>query len=469
MRPKFDWKRFLPALAAIAVPVALQNLLATTAGMVDTMMIAPLGQTTVGAIGLCAQFSSLLFAGYWGFVGGGMLFYGQYWGAKDDSGIDRTYGITTLCLMTVAFTFTGFAIFAPELVMRMYTDKESIREIGISYLRIVGFSYPLTVYSVGMSALLRSTERVKIPLIASICSVLTNVGLNYCLIEGHFGFPAMGVEGAALATVCAAFVNAAVMLVLAKIAGYPYLFHFARHFKWDAEYLKLYFSRCFPILCNEVLIGTGFMITNIVLGRQSENAIAAIAVFRTFEGFVISFFSGFTSAASVLVGKPVGAGELDTAYERAKRLVYLCGATILALCLLIFSIHAPLLRKMSLRGESFSICRQMLAAYCVIAVIRMCNWMQNDTYRAAGDAAYGTILEIAFMYAMVIPCLFAAWRLFNAPFLIVFLCCYIDEPVRFALMQMHLYSGKWIKPVTEQGRLALSAFRENRRKKETFA
>ena len=84
----FPWKAFLKSLLAIAVPVALQNLLTTTASMVDTMMIAPLGETSVGAIGMCAQFSSLMFSSYWGFIGGGMLFFSQYWGAKDDDGID---------------------------------------------------------------------------------------------------------------------------------------------------------------------------------------------------------------------------------------------------------------------------------------------------------------------------------------------------------------------------------------------
>src|SRR5574344_2757750 len=91
---KFLWKPFLTKIAVIAVPVALQNLLTTTGSMVDTMMIAPLGELSVGAVGLCAQFSSLMFSCYWGFVGGGMLFFAQYWGARDDEGITRSYGMT---------------------------------------------------------------------------------------------------------------------------------------------------------------------------------------------------------------------------------------------------------------------------------------------------------------------------------------------------------------------------------------
>lgn len=116
-RSQFAWKSFLKSLMVIALPVALQNMLTTTGSMVDTMMIAPLGENTVGAVGLCAQFSSLMFAGYWGFVGGGMLFFSQYWGAQDDDGIERSYGLTLVCMMCVGLLACGFAVFAPELVI----------------------------------------------------------------------------------------------------------------------------------------------------------------------------------------------------------------------------------------------------------------------------------------------------------------------------------------------------------------
>lgn len=459
---RFPWRNFLKALAAIAVPVALQNLLTTTGSMVDTIMIAPLGETTVGAIGLCAQFSSLMFSGYWGFVGGGMLFFAQYWGAKDDDGIDRSYGMTLTCMMTVALIFCCMAVFAPELVMKIYTDKESIRQIGVKYLRIVGFAYPMQILSMAMSALLRSTERVKIPLYASVASVLTNVALNWILIYGRFGLPAMGLQGAALATVIAAAINVTVVFVLARMQGYPYLFHFTRHFRWKKVYLAEYMRKCFPILCNEILIGVGNMVINIVLGRQPEQAIAAIAVFRTLEGFVIGFFAGFSNAASVLVGKCVGAGELDTAYERAKRLVFLCAGCIFSVCMLLVAAHKPLLSIMSLSGESLWIGSRLLMIYSVVAVIRMCNWAQNDTYRSAGDAVIGTVLEISFMYVLVLPCVCLSGLVFKAPFLLVFACCFVDEPIRFVLMQRHMYSGKWVRPVTEVGRAALPAFMAKR-------
>ena len=320
----FPRKDFLRKTAVIAVPVALQNLLTTTGSMVDTMMIASLGQTQVGAVGLCAQFSSLMFSGYWGFVGGGMLFFSQYWGAGDDDGINRSYGLTLTCMMSVGILFGILAVVFPEAVMRLYTDKEAIRRVGAEYLRIAGFAYPLMVFSMAMASLLRCTDRVRIPLYASIVSVCTNIFLNWILIFGHFGMPALGVRGAAIATVTAQAAGIAVTMLLAVRSRHAYLLAVKAHFRWTVSFVQTYLKKCFPIIMNEVLIGVGNMVINVVLGRQPEEAIAALAVFRTLEGLVIGFFAGFSNAASVLVGTKVGAGDPDTAYKRAWRLVYLC-------------------------------------------------------------------------------------------------------------------------------------------------
>ena len=119
----FDWGYFLKHIAIIAVPVALQNLLTTTGSMVDTIMLASIGEKAVGAVGLCAQFSSLMFAGYWGFVGGGMLFFSQYWGARDHDGITRSYGMTLLFMMTVGVLFACLAIFAPNTRKRRSQNR----------------------------------------------------------------------------------------------------------------------------------------------------------------------------------------------------------------------------------------------------------------------------------------------------------------------------------------------------------
>ena len=456
---RFPWKDFLQKVAVIAVPVALQNLLTTTGSMVDTMMIAALGNAEVGAVGLCAQFSSLMFSGYWGFVGGGMLFFSQYWGVQDHDGINRSYGLTLSCMMAVGLLFWVLAVFFPEAVMRLYTDKAAIQAIGVEYLRIVGFAYPLIVLSVAMAALLRCTGQPSIPLFGSFAAVAVNIFLNWTLIFGNLGFPALGVRGAALATVIAQAVSVGVVMLLARKKGHAYLLAFKRHFRWNKGLARAYFRKIFPILLNEGLIGVGNMVINMVLGRQPEEAIAALAVFRTLEGLVIGFFAGFSSAASVLVGTEAGAGHLDCAYARAWRLVYLCQAVIGGLALALIALHTPILSAMRMEGESFQIAFGMLAIYLAAALLRMGNWTQNDTFRAAGDATFGTVLEIVFMWALVLPLVTLTGLVWHAPTLLVFACCYVDEPIRYVLMQVHLFRGKWIKPVTPEGQAALNGWR----------
>ena len=462
LKTRYPWGSFLKKIAMIAVPVALQNLLTTTGSMVDTMMIASLGQTEVGAVGLCAQFSSLMFAGYWGFVGGGMLFFSQYWGAKDDDGINRSYGLTLTCMMSVGLLFGLLAVCFPEAVMRLYTDKEPIRKIGVEYLRIAGFGYPLTVFSMAMSALLRCTGRVRIPLWGSIVGVATNILLNWMLIFGNLGAPAMGVRGAATATVIAQAVNCAVVMIAARASGHAYLLAVRRHFRWSRMFVKAYLRKCFPIICNEVLIGLGNMVINIVLGRQPEEAIAALAVFRTIEGMVIGFFAGFSNASSVLVGTKVGAGKLDTAYGRAWRLVYLCQGFIAILGVVLIALHTPILNLLGMHGESFRLAFGMMVIYLAMGILRMGNWTQNDTFRAAGDATYGTVLEIVFMWLMLLPLVCVSGLVLKWPTLAVFALCYADEPIRYILMQVHLFRGKWIRPVTPEGQKALQGWKPDR-------
>ena len=459
MKEKFDWKTFIKRICVIAVPVALQNLLTTTGSMVDTMMISSIGQNELGAVGLCAQFSSLMFAGYWGFVGGGMLFISQFWGAKDEDGVNRAYGLTLTCMMIVAAIFCGMAVLFPESVMRLYTDKPDIQKIGVEYLRIVGFSYILMVFSMAMAVLLRCTERVRIPLYGSIASVIINIFLNWVLIFGKLGLPEMGVKGAALATLIAQACNILVILILAKKNKHPFLFAIKKHFKGRKGLTKEYLQKSFPIIMNEVLIGLGNMMINIVMGRQTEDAIAALALFRTIEGLVIGFFAGFSNASSILVGKEVGAGNLDTAYKRAWRIVYLCQGFIAIVGVLLILLHSPILTLANLEGESFKIGTEFIVIYSLFAIIRMGNWTQNDTYRSAGDAVYGTVLEIIFMWIVVVPSVWVTGMVLGAPTFVVFICCYIDEPIRYILMQIHLFSGKWIKPVTPEGREALKTFK----------
>lgn len=452
-------KKFFGEIWTLAVPVAIQNLLITSASMVDTMMLGSVGETAVAAVGMCAQFSSLLFAAFFGFAHGGTIFFSQFWGARDEHGIRKAYGLALSCMMVVGILFAGFAIFAPELIMRIYTDKPSVQALGIPYLRIVGFSLPLQVLAFAMSALLRSTERVKIPLYASIASLITNTLINWLLIHGMFGLPQMGVRGAAIGTLAAAVVNVAVLYFFCFRDKNRFILAVREHYGWSKAFIKQYFAKSMFIVCNELFIGIANLVINVILGRQAESGLAALAVFRVIEGLVFSFFRGLTTASGVIVGKQIGAGDHQEGYRDAKRFVLLTPLVTLAVCLLIVLFRAPLLSVFGLGADAMAYGMEMLLFYVIAAPVRLCNWISNDNMRAGGDPVFGTVIEITGIYCITIPIMAMAGLVWHWPFIFVFMLMYLDDFIRVGINIWYINSGRWIRPVTEDGRKTIFAFR----------
>ena len=136
-----------------------------------------------------------------------------------------------------------------------------------------------------ISFLMRATERVKIPLVSSAVALVVNFVLNWILIYGRFGMPQMGAAGAAVGTLVSGIVNLIILTVFLLKDKKTVTLHVQEMFHWGEGFAGTYLSKCFPILCNELFYGIGQMLINIVIGRQSESAIAAMAAFRVLEGF----------------------------------------------------------------------------------------------------------------------------------------------------------------------------------------
>ena len=161
----------------------------------------------------------------------------------------------------------------------------------------------------------------------------------------------------------------------------------------------------------------------------------------------------------------MGAGRLNDAFEKAKRLIPLCVLTIAVAAVPINLLRPQFLRIMSLSGQSSEIASYIIFVFTIVAVISMGNWCMNDTFRASGDAVTGTVLEIVFMYVMVIPAVCIAGLKLRVSIYILFPLVYCDEIIRFAIMFTHLFSGRWIRPVTDLGKAQLQDFRQSRKRR----
>ena len=205
---------FTRTMLSIAIPLTLQNLLFSSFTLIDTVMVGSLGDLPLAAVGMAGKWSWFLNIVLFGCTSGAAVFIAQYFGAGDQKGIHRTYGLMSILSLASGLVFMLLALAIPEVIIGMFTsDPKAIAQAAI-YLRCIAISYPFQALAKSAATLLQSTQRVVIPFVGAAFSVVTNVVLNALLIFGLCGFPAMGVAGAAIASAVAAMVNALVIYTL---------------------------------------------------------------------------------------------------------------------------------------------------------------------------------------------------------------------------------------------------------------
>lgn len=452
---KLGNRDFYKETLRIGMPIAIQGLLTSSLSFIDSLMVGSLGETALAAVGAAGQFGGLLFGFYWGLCCGGTIFIAQYHGVHDEDGIRRAHGLSTTCMMAITLIFTLLATFAPQFVIGIYAEDPAVRDLGAQYLRIIGVAYLFQTLSTAFSNVLGSTERVKIPLVASIASMITNTALNWMLIYGNLGMPQMGVRGAAIASLSAAVVNTAVLLGVCIHQRNVAVTRIKQMFLWPVSFVKDYFIKSTPLLINEMGYSVAVLVINIVFGRQGEANLAAVSIFRTLEGLLYSFFRGFANASSVMVGKRVGAGELKDATQQAVWFAALCPMLSFMLCVMVILLRGPLLSLFDISDSVRTTVTMILLAYAILGPTRHVNYIQNNIYRAGGESRVGTVIELASIWLITVPLVLLTGFVFHAPFIVVFIASMFEELVKLPIELKYLFSRKWIKPVTEQGRAAL--------------
>ena len=464
--PWYKDKHFFKDVMRIGMPVALQNLLASTLSMIDSMMIGSVGETALAGVGMAGQWGALLASAYWGLCSGGTMFFAQYWGAKDMKGIRKAYSVTFMTMMTVALIFCLLALFFPGWVMSVYTNDPGVQQQGVEYLQIMSVGYLFQVAAIAASSLLRSTENVKLPLIASMASIAVNTFVNWLLIYGNMGLPKLGVRGAAIASVLAAAVNFAIIIAVSHHHGDVLAKANQSLWKIDFHFIGEFFRKAMPIICNELFYGLAVLVINMVLGRQGADNLSALTVFRTLEGLIFAFFTGFANASSVMVGTSIGAGALEQGLRESKRFLILCPAMTMLVCLLVLLLRGPIIGLFGVSADITATIVSMLALYTLTAPMRTANYIQVNMYRAGGETKAGMFLEVGGIWLFGVPLVYLTGMVWNASFLIIFLMIYVEDMVKLFIEPVYLFSARWIKPVTPQGKAELEAFFAKRREKK---
>lgn len=463
----FGDRAFWRTTAALALPIALQNLLTSSFVLVDTLMVGQLGDVALSAVGMAGQVSWFWQMILFGLCSGMAVLVSQYWGAGEEKSIRRIYGIALTSALALSLLFAIPAFFAPETIMSIFNRDPAVVAIGASYLRIAALSYPAVALSTVCSTLLRSVERVHLPVIVSVFTTAANAFFNYGLIFGAFGLPRLEVEGAAIATCISSWLGPILLYAISAfrrniLVGSPReIFGFSR------ASVAEYFKKATPVILNETMWGLGTLIVNVIFANKGHEEYAAVTIFRTFENIAFVFFVGLCNACCVMVGKSVGSGKTEQAVTDARRfslLVPLMG-TAVGTAIIIF--REQLVSVFNMQGNitenTFGIACTLMLIYALELTVRNIPYIQIvGIFRSGGDTSTGTKYDVIGLWLLSIPCTAAAAYLTDLPFTAIFAIMYIAEDyVKSLLCIRYFRTGKWIRPVTPEGREGLRLFRES--------
>lgn len=438
------------SLFVIALPIILQNLMQSTVNMLDTLMVGQLGSVEIASVGLGNQIYMLLNMVLFGISSGGAIFIAQFWGKKEKLGIWKMEGVMFSFSMVIALIFTFASIFFPKFLIGLYSKDFQVIEIGAKYLRIAAFSFPFFAMSFAFSMALRSTEHVKLPMVATMISLVLNAILNYLLIFGIGFFPALGVVGAAIATCISRIVECLILFIVAYSKKYEVASPIKNLLSFTLFEIRKFIKIAFPVIINEAIWGLGTSMHSLIMGRTSTEAISAFNITGTISQITWVFFIGVGNAAGIIIGKKIGEGNEIEARKYANNLSWFMPVMAVFIGLLLIPISKLLPFMFNVEGSILFQAKAML-------MILMCCYPLNafnmcwvvGICRAGGDTIFAAIADVSFMWLVAIPLAACVAYFTNVQPYIIYICLLSEQIFKAIAGFCRIKSGKWLHNVVE--------------------
>ncbi|WP_434763117.1 MATE family efflux transporter [Vibrio fortis] len=446
-------KEFWQKLIQIGLPVSLQTMMFSLLGVVDIFMVNQLGDAATAAVGVGNRiffFNLIMVSGISGAVS---VLASQYFGAGDFNGIRRTLAQSWALSVLAIIPFVGIYILAPESVVSVVASDPDYVQLATDYLWITGASLIGTAVVVPLESALRSVGEAKLPTKISIFAILVNVVLNALLIFGLFGFPELGVVGAAIGTTVSRFVQTIALLLVAK-KHYANLFPTIDNWRDAllAKHRKKYLTIAMPMLIHDTAWAGGLLIYNVIVGQMGVGELAIISLLSPVESILISAFMGFAVAASIVLGNEIGAKNYQRVENTAWGYVLVsCGLAML-LALLCF-IAKPIivylvdLTHLELKETAVNV-TLVIALGMVLRVFNMVGI--GGVLKSGGDINYSIFIDLFGQWAIGIPLAYYTALVLGWPLEWVMLIVLAEELIKIALTSQRINSKKWINNLIEE-------------------
>jgi putative MATE family efflux protein len=449
MKSFFSDKKFFSQLLLLASPIILQQFIFSSLGMIDTMMIGQLGDVSVAAVGIANQVFFLVNLLLFGITSGSAIFTAQYWGKKDIPRIKQVLGLSLILSLVGAGVITLIAILFPEAVIRLYTTDPEVIKPGGEYLRIVAISYLFAAVSYSFFVILRSIENVRLPMITSVFALSLNTILNYGLIFGNFGFPQLGIEGAATATVIARLFEVCLILLLVYWKKLPLAASPIELLRWDLIRLGKFFQTTLPVIITEIIWSLGTTTYNAIYAHISTQAIAAYNVALSVDRLVFVIFIGLGNACAIMIGNKIGEEDRNSASLFGRKFLLLGFSSALILGLLMLLVKNPLISLFGVTPETTRLAEYIMLVMIFSLPIRSMNLiLLIGILRSGGDTIYAFFIDAGVIWMIGVPLAYIGAFIFRLPIHWVYLMVVTEEIVKMSLGLIRFFKGRWIHTLT---------------------
>lgn len=429
--------------------LVFQNVITLSVNLADNMMLGAYSETALSGVATVNQiqfiYQQLMMA-----LGEGLVvFCSQYWGRRQTEPMKRIAATAMYAGLIVCILLFSFVSLFPDQVLGLFTTDTAIISEGKEYLNMIRYTYVFFAVTQILLATLRSVGVVKIAFILSVQTFFINCGINYLLIYGKFGMPRLGVTGAAIGTLAARIIECTVLILYVAKKENNLRLRFSDYLKINRVLVKDYLRITSPMLLTNGLWGVNTALQTVVLGHMSSAAIAANSAASNLYLMVKSLPIGAGSAASIIIGKTIGQGNIDLVkqYSKVLQKIFLC----IGICagVLLYFLRIPILSFYQLSEETKAMANTFLIILSVVAV-GMSYQMPTNTgiIRGGGDSAYVVKLDLISIWGIVIPLSFFMAFVVKASPAVVVCCLNADQIFKCIPSFIKVNYGNWVKKLT---------------------
>ena len=451
-------KSFYKMTLSIAVPMMVQNLISNFVNLLDNVMVGSLGTEEMSGVSIVNQLFFVFTLALFGAVSGAGIFTSQFHGKKDNDGIRYTIRFKAITVILLTIIALLIFIFAGDFLIGLYLhDSDSTENLELTaqiarkYLDIIIIGLlPFAISNI-FSSTLRETGQTVIPMVTGFIAVFTNCALNYVLIFGKFGAPALGAEGAAIATVISRYVECAVFItyIFIKRKSYPFFKGAFKSLYIPKSLFKSITARGLPLLFNEFLWAAGMSALSMSYSLHGIAVVAGYSISSTVVNLLSISFQSLGASISIIVGKLLGANKFEEAIATVKKMfAFTLFASVLVGTAIFFASN-PILNLYNTSEDSKNYAEFFMKTVAIITPINAFAHASYFTLRSGGKTFITFLFDSVFLLGFVVPFAFALYYLGHLSIFIIFPIVQATDIIKDIIGFIFIKKKVWVNNIVD--------------------